>query len=197
MLVSSAIRHLPARTPFLTTIKSVRLKGHSHGVRNTDELVSWFPSFQSLQLYGSLTESSRTHTVNACIRKWHKRTFGAEANRQLSEFMRLSCRAPPTHRIRPASCREYYTVIGLVRFCLLDVFAHRAADLEDDASVARVRFTCNEKLPFRLVKNRSDGIKVMAPPLPIPPYEMAMIWHERSHLDSAHSWLREQVTRVA
>jgi len=48
-------------------------------------------------------------------------------------------------------------------------------------------------LPSRLVKDRSDRIQIVAPPLSIPPYEMAMIWHERSHRDPAHMWLREQV----
>jgi DNA-binding transcriptional LysR family regulator len=49
-------------------------------------------------------------------------------------------------------------------------------------------------LPSRLVKDRSAHIRVAAPPLPIPSYEMAMIWHERSHLDPAHMWLREHVS---
>lgn len=48
-------------------------------------------------------------------------------------------------------------------------------------------------LPSRLVKNRFDHLQVVAPPLPIPAYEMAMMWHERSHLDPAHVWLRRQV----
>jgi len=51
-------------------------------------------------------------------------------------------------------------------------------------------------LPSRLVKDRSDRIQVVVPPLPIPSYEMAMIWHERAHLDPAHVWLREQVSRA-
>jgi DNA-binding transcriptional LysR family regulator len=51
-------------------------------------------------------------------------------------------------------------------------------------------------LPSRLVKDRSDHIQIVAPPLPVPSYEMAMIWHERSHLDPAHIWLREQVSRA-
>ena len=51
-------------------------------------------------------------------------------------------------------------------------------------------------LPSRLVKDRSDHIQVVVPPLPIPSYEMAMIWHERSHLDPAHIWLREHVSRA-
>jgi DNA-binding transcriptional LysR family regulator len=51
-------------------------------------------------------------------------------------------------------------------------------------------------LPSRLVKDRSDHLQVVVPPLPIPSYEMAMIWHERSHLDPAHLWLREHVSRA-
>jgi len=49
-------------------------------------------------------------------------------------------------------------------------------------------------LPSRLVKDRSDNLQIMTPPLPLPTYEMAMIWHERSHLDPAHEWLRDQVS---
>jgi DNA-binding transcriptional LysR family regulator len=51
-------------------------------------------------------------------------------------------------------------------------------------------------LPSRLVKGRCDGLKILAPPIPIPPYDMAMIWHERTHRDPAHSWLREQLIRM-
>jgi len=52
-------------------------------------------------------------------------------------------------------------------------------------------------LPYRLMQDRSDHLQIVAPPLSIPPYEMAMIWHERAHLDPAHTWLREQVYRSA
>ena len=48
-------------------------------------------------------------------------------------------------------------------------------------------------LPWRLVKDRKDGLQVIEPPLAIPPYQMTMIWHERSHREPAHEWLRSQV----
>jgi DNA-binding transcriptional LysR family regulator len=51
-------------------------------------------------------------------------------------------------------------------------------------------------LPSRLISKRSRGLQILTPPVVIPPYDMAMIWHERSHADPAHSWLREQVTRA-
>ncbi len=52
-------------------------------------------------------------------------------------------------------------------------------------------------LPSRLVNDRFDQLQILPPPLEIPSYEMAMIWHERSHLEPAHVWLREQVSLTA
>jgi DNA-binding transcriptional LysR family regulator len=48
--------------------------------------------------------------------------------------------------------------------------------------------------PHRLVKDRADRLQILTPPLTIPSYDMAMIWHERSNADAAHAWLREQVS---
>jgi DNA-binding transcriptional LysR family regulator len=45
--------------------------------------------------------------------------------------------------------------------------------------------------PYRMVKDRTDRLQILTPPLTIPSYDMAMIWHERSHSDAAHAWLRE------
>jgi DNA-binding transcriptional LysR family regulator len=47
--------------------------------------------------------------------------------------------------------------------------------------------------PYRLVKDRADRLQILTPPLTIPSYDMAMIWHERSGADAAHVWLREQI----
>ena len=52
-------------------------------------------------------------------------------------------------------------------------------------------------LPSRLVQTRTGKLQVRAAPLEIPTYQMAMIWHERSHADPAHAWLREQISGVA
>ncbi|HEY6641850.1 LysR family transcriptional regulator [Povalibacter sp.] len=51
--------------------------------------------------------------------------------------------------------------------------------------------------PSRLVNNRADRLQILAPPLRIPSYEMGMIWHDRSHTDPAHAWLREQIELVS
>lgn len=45
-------------------------------------------------------------------------------------------------------------------------------------------------LPERLVRNSRD-LKVVESPVEVPGYEMSMLWHERSHRDPGHQWLRE------
>jgi DNA-binding transcriptional LysR family regulator len=45
-------------------------------------------------------------------------------------------------------------------------------------------------MPERLVRGSSAHTMVEAP-VEVPGYEMAMLWHERSHRDPAHQWLRE------
>ncbi|MFC4864858.1 LysR family transcriptional regulator [Pseudomonas sp. MAHUQ-62] len=50
-------------------------------------------------------------------------------------------------------------------------------------------------LPERLVRG-STALQVVEAPLEVPGYEMAMLWHERSHRDPAHQWLREQIVQA-
>ena len=49
-------------------------------------------------------------------------------------------------------------------------------------------------LPERLVRD-NPALKVVEPPVAVPGYEMAMLWHERSHRDPAHQWLREHIQK--
>ncbi|USX28303.1 LysR family transcriptional regulator [Oxalobacteraceae bacterium OTU3CINTB1] len=49
-------------------------------------------------------------------------------------------------------------------------------------------------LPERLVRDNA-ALKVVEPPVDIPGYEMAMLWHERSHRDPAHQWLRDHIQK--
>lgn len=48
-------------------------------------------------------------------------------------------------------------------------------------------------LPLRLVASSTPGLEVVEPPFPVPGFEMAMVWHERSHKDPAHRWLRDRI----
>jgi DNA-binding transcriptional LysR family regulator len=45
-------------------------------------------------------------------------------------------------------------------------------------------------LPSRLVRY-PDVLQVVEPPVEVPGFEISMLWHERSHRDPAHQWLRE------
>lgn len=47
-------------------------------------------------------------------------------------------------------------------------------------------------LPARLVTGM-PGLQSMVPPVEIPGYEMVMLWHERSHLDLSHQWIRDVI----
>lgn len=48
-------------------------------------------------------------------------------------------------------------------------------------------------VPSRLVERRTDRLLIVSPPIAIPGYDMGMVWHERSHVDPAQQWLREQI----
>ncbi|MBN3821946.1 LysR family transcriptional regulator, partial [Paraburkholderia sp. Se-20369] len=47
-------------------------------------------------------------------------------------------------------------------------------------------------LPERLVRN-APALRIVDAPLEVPGYEMSMLWHERSHRDPAHRWLRDTI----
>ncbi|MCY1367574.1 HTH-type transcriptional regulator SyrM 1 [compost metagenome] len=50
-------------------------------------------------------------------------------------------------------------------------------------------------LPERLVRGCA-GLQEVESPVALPGYEMAMLWHERSHRDPAHQWLRERIVQA-
>ena len=47
-------------------------------------------------------------------------------------------------------------------------------------------------LPSRLARGVA-GLQLFEPPLEVPGYEMVMLWHERSHRDPGHQWLRGHI----
>lgn len=50
-------------------------------------------------------------------------------------------------------------------------------------------------LPHRVAQRLAAmlPLRVMEPPLALPPCEVFLIWHERRHRDAAHRWLRSQI----
>jgi DNA-binding transcriptional LysR family regulator len=39
-----------------------------------------------------------------------------------------------------------------------------------------------------------DALRMLPPPLPVPGFDVHMVWHPRMDRDPAHAWLRAQVT---
>lgn len=50
-------------------------------------------------------------------------------------------------------------------------------------------------LPSRLVRGRA-GLTLTRAPIEVPGFSMAMVWHERSHNDQSHRWLRDQIIKA-
>jgi len=48
-------------------------------------------------------------------------------------------------------------------------------------------------VPRRLVEGRSDGFWITEPPLHIPPFSIAMVWHERTQAAPEHRWFRDRL----
>ncbi|RYZ03798.1 MAG: LysR family transcriptional regulator [Myxococcales bacterium] len=53
-------------------------------------------------------------------------------------------------------------------------------------------------LPSRLARfSAGPGLRSFAPPLPLPPFDVHVLWHSAASKDAASLWLREQVLAVA
>lgn len=52
-------------------------------------------------------------------------------------------------------------------------------------------------LGARLAKALSQGLVLVAPPVPLPGFTVVMYWHERNNADPAHQWFRAQLAKVA
>jgi DNA-binding transcriptional LysR family regulator len=51
-------------------------------------------------------------------------------------------------------------------------------------------------VPERLVRNRSDALKVMDCPFPVEGFAVGMVWHERNHGHSGQRWIREAIVSL-
>ena len=48
-------------------------------------------------------------------------------------------------------------------------------------------------VPRRLVHGREDGFSISEPPLHIPPFSIAMVWHDRTRAAPEHLWFRQRL----
>ena len=52
-------------------------------------------------------------------------------------------------------------------------------------------------VPERLVRDRADDLRVLAPPIAVAGFEIAMLWHDRTHGHPGHRWIRDQLAAAA
>ncbi|HEX7759204.1 MAG TPA: LysR family transcriptional regulator [Caulobacteraceae bacterium] len=50
-------------------------------------------------------------------------------------------------------------------------------------------------VPERLVRHHADQLQVLDPPLTVPGFDIALVWHDRTTAHPIHRWLREQIVR--
>jgi len=49
----------------------------------------------------------------------------------------------------------------------------------------------------RIARSLGAGLRLLAPPIPLPRFTVETIWHQRHHADPAHAWFRRVVADVA
>jgi DNA-binding transcriptional LysR family regulator len=84
-----------------------------------------------------------------------------------------------TDRLLAASGRSRNVVVSAAHFLFVPEIIARS-DL-----VALV--------PARLVRGRTHDLQVFAPPIPVEGFQIAMLWHDRTHEHLGHRWLRDQL----
>ena len=51
-------------------------------------------------------------------------------------------------------------------------------------------------LPERLARGYARKLLILEPPLKLPGFDIASIWHERTHTDPAQQWLRQVLVNL-
>jgi DNA-binding transcriptional LysR family regulator len=51
-------------------------------------------------------------------------------------------------------------------------------------------------VPERLIKDRSDGFHIFDPPLPVPGFNIGLVWHDRTTAHPASRWLRDYISTL-
>jgi DNA-binding transcriptional LysR family regulator len=58
---------------------------------------------------------------------------------------------------------------------------------------------CIATISLRLARTHAErfGLKIVKPPIDLPPYDIDQIWHPRVEADPEHVWLRRLIATVA
>ncbi|OKH88823.1 LysR family transcriptional regulator [Thalassospira sp. TSL5-1] len=51
-------------------------------------------------------------------------------------------------------------------------------------------------VPSRVAENRQGRLQILPPPLPVPGFDMALVWHDRTTTHPLHRWLRDRIYQL-
>ncbi len=52
-------------------------------------------------------------------------------------------------------------------------------------------------VPDRIARHHADRLQIIAPPVTVPGFDIALVWHDRTTAHPIQRWLREQIVRIA
>ncbi len=52
-------------------------------------------------------------------------------------------------------------------------------------------------VPYRIARDRSQRLQILEPPLIVPGFSIAMVWHDRTTTHPVQRWLREKIAAIA
>jgi DNA-binding transcriptional LysR family regulator len=52
-------------------------------------------------------------------------------------------------------------------------------------------------VPDRIARHHAGRLQIITPPLTVPGFDIALVWHDRTTAHPIQRWLREQIVRVA
>ncbi|MGO4448287.1 LysR family transcriptional regulator [Phyllobacterium sp. TAF24] len=52
-------------------------------------------------------------------------------------------------------------------------------------------------VPYRIARDRSQRLQILEPPLIVPGFNIAMVWHDRTTTHPVQRWLREKIAAIA
>lgn len=189
ILIPPLGRRMQAEAPLLTVELQRLMQGNGEGLRRgeTDLLIVPEQFIDPEQPYEVLFEDTFSCVV------WDKNDQVGDVL-DLAAFLRCSHVAPSVGRPRGPGLADAF-------FNDNDIVRHIAITTHDFASVGAIVVGTHYigTMQTRLARSSQLHLplRVLAPPVPVPPLKVCMQWHHNQTNDLVHRWLREQLSAIA
>lgn len=189
ILIPALGRRLQALAPLLTVELQPPMQGGGEGLRRgeTDLLIVPEQYIDPDQPYEVLFEDTFS-----CVVWEHNDQVGDVLD--LASFLRCSHVSPSIGRPRERGLVDTF-------FDDSDIVRHIAMTTHDFTSVGAIVVGTNYigTMQTRLARSSQLHLplRLLAPPVPVPPLKVCMQWHHNQTSDLVHRWLREQLADIA